>query len=512
VADKNPVQYVEDAFGVLPDGMNSGLSPLLLEKTQLSFGSNLTVRNGYATDRPPIIRKTIDFQGDTALQTAIEKGLWQTFIFYQPIIGDTKLMVSISGRVFEFSEQLNGEFTVIERTIPSDPNPATQPQAWMVQAEQFLILNDGVSVPYIWDGSIARRAQTNTPTVYGITNADFTVPQVGASVTINIASGYTGPLNVAIYIGGHIYVVTNQSNNTQAYSLASVKNVNGVAGSTVDAGTPVIIKGTGLIVGTTTTGFAFNDFFLHDLGLDTSTAQTTVADNSIVTILGRRFRKNGTKFAIQSGPFPFVVPAGSQVISTGAAQPDQTIATVYEAFTVPAIGSSVTVKTTSLYSGADNQAVQINSKNFEISKTTQPPTPPATLIVSNVNDSPGNTVISGTDLASGALVGVSTELPPGRMLVYGMGRIWECLTDGKQFVAGDIVGGSSGTQTYNYTDSVLRVTENSYLAGGGNFRTPSSGGTINAMIFTATLDVFIGTRADTDIHTIRSVFMSGSGG
>lgn len=100
---------------------------------------------------------------------------------------------------------------------------------------------------------------------------------------------------------------------------------------------------------------------------------------------------------------------------------------------------------------------------------------------------------------------VGVELPPGRMGVYGMGRNWLSLLDGKQFVASDIVGGSSGTQAENYRDAVLKITENLYLAGGGNFAVPGSIGDIRAMKFAATLDASLG-QGPLQIFTPTCVF------
>jgi hypothetical protein len=97
------------------------------------------------------------------------------------------------------------------------------------------------------------------------------------------------------------------------------------------------------------------------------------------------------------------------------------------------------------------------------------------------------------------------ELPPGRMGAYGMGRNWMCLIDGKQFVASDITGGSSGTAAENYRDAVLHITENNFLAGGGNFSVPGSIGDIRAMIFAATLDSSLG-QGPLQIFTHSNVF------
>lgn len=97
------------------------------------------------------------------------------------------------------------------------------------------------------------------------------------------------------------------------------------------------------------------------------------------------------------------------------------------------------------------------------------------------------------------------QLPPGRMGTYGMGRNWMSLVDGKQFIAGDLVGGSSGTQATNFRDAVLYITENTYLAGGGNFTVPGSRGDIKAMRFAATLDSSLG-QGPLEVFTATNVF------
>lgn len=120
----------------------------------------------------------------------------------------------------------------------------------------------------------------------------------------------------------------------------------------------------------------------------------------------------------------------------------------------------------------------------------------------NLTAQPAATIPSGTRLDWQHL---GTELPPGRMGVYGMGRNWMCLIDGQQFVASDIRGGSSGTAANNFRDSVLNITENNYLAGGGNFSVPGSIGDIRAMIFAATLDASLG-QGPLQIFTHSHVF------
>lgn len=122
----------------------------------------------------------------------------------------------------------------------------------------------------------------------------------------------------------------------------------------------------------------------------------------------------------------------------------------------------------------------------------------------NVSATPtGQNIAAGT--GSFSWVTPNTQLPPGRMGAYGRGRVWMALTDGKQFVAGDIVGGSSGTVGENYRDAVLNVTENLFLAGGGNFAVPGPYGAIRAMCFSETLDSSLGQGA-LQVFTPHTVF------
>lgn len=127
----------------------------------------------------------------------------------------------------------------------------------------------------------------------------------------------------------------------------------------------------------------------------------------------------------------------------------------------------------------------------------------ATVTLLNLTATPvGLTVATGVVVS---WVHQGTQLPPGRMGAYGMGRNWFSLIDGKQFVASDIVGGASGTVANNYRDAVLQITENLFLKGGGNFTVPGSVGSITAMKFTANLDESLG-QGPLQVFTHNTVF------
>jgi hypothetical protein len=103
-----------------------------------------------------------------------------------------------------------------------------------------------------------------------------------------------------------------------------------------------------------------------------------------------------------------------------------------------------------------------------------------------------------------AAVALTPQFPPGRMGCYVMGRVWMALADGLQFIAGDIVGGPSGTLALNFRDAILNITENNFIVGGGNFRVPGTY-PITAMIGTATLDVSLG-QGPLQVFTLKQVF------
>jgi len=79
------------------------------------------------------------------------------------------------------------------------------------------------------------------------------------------------------------------------------------------------------------------------------------------------------------------------------------------------------------------------------------------------------------------------EVPIGSVMTYGIGRLW--VARGNEYVGGDIVGGPSGTEANAYRDSVIKFTENTYIAEGGAF---SVNGNITSLTFVSDLDTATG--------------------
>lgn len=89
-----------------------------------------------------------------------------------------------------------------------------------------------------------------------------------------------------------------------------------------------------------------------------------------------------------------------------------------------------------------------------------------------------------------AMGGAGPFLPAGFAMDYYMGRIW--VANGRQYMAGDIVRGPSGTAPYGLADSILHNTENAYLTSGGVFTVPTMDGNIRALDHPANIDTALG--------------------
>lgn len=112
---------------------------------------------------------------------------------------------------------------------------------------------------------------------------------------------------------------------------------------------------------------------------------------------------------------------------------------------------------------------------------------------------------TGATIPSGTSITPLPELPISTIGVYGMGRNWVALPDGASFLGGDIVGGSSGDLIYDYTDAVLKVSQNLFLSNGTTFKIPGPGEKLVAMQFVACLDASLG-QGPLQVFTNDTVF------
>lgn len=474
-------EFIIDGILALDGGMNAGILPQLLKKNQVAFATNCTFRGGFATHRPPFMRQFIDYGGNAVLQSRVETGIWQGAEFFKSEYGEFGHVVSLSGRIFFFVETATG-FSVRDVTPITggvdDPNTATGGITWMWQSERWMIINDGIHLPIFFDGNTSRRSRGSAQ-LLGTTNANFTVPAIGSTVVISLAAPYTGPFNETIMIGTAFYQVTGAGAGYQI-TLENVGDPYLFGGS---AGDYVLIR---------------SDF----RGLSASNA-TYFAGHLTFSFTGPivagptyLFGDGGTvffQFNANGGPGPYTILAsggssslqGSPAFAVGGGG-SNVVGKLINTFVAPPLGGSVNVVLDTQYIGALGQLVQINNSVYKITAVAPVPPPSTNITVLNIGS------VAGATVNSGAILQTVPELPAGKMGAYGMGRNAECLVDGRSFIIGDIVGGPSGSPSLQNRDSVLKVTENAYLAGGGVFVIPGNTGDIRSMTFTANLDQSLG--------------------
>lgn len=485
-------------------GMDSNLDPLLLPKNQIAFGSNLTIRGGFMTDRPPFTNKLNITWPSDAIQSAFEKGLFQCCGYYQPDSGDQSLFAQVSGRLFQFV--INGnDVTVIERTISGGPNPADVTVGWMWQSENFLIVNNGISLPIFFDGSTSRRSFGPSVEVGRVTAAmPTTPPPLGGIVQVTLAANYTGMFNVPVLFNGEFY---QPIENTAGYDV-TLENVTDVPGNPLNVGDQVIIRGDtiGVIafdIPNTTPGAVYGPNGIN-VTLTLTENYTSGAHAGV-----RIFGKIWTVIAFTTNKVTLtnnetvIFPSTTNLFSFGeiiplltGITPNVVIGTVAVAATAPVIGNSVLVTLSALYSGPANQQVFIGNRQY-LATVVPSGTVTTTLNMINLSDNSTAMYVYGT---SGLPILTVPELPAGRMGAYGLGQNWVCLVDGLSFICSDISRGPSGTVANSFRDSVLKTTDITFR--GGNFAIPGAGNIITALTFTTNLDTALG-QGSLEVSTER---------
>lgn len=145
-------------------------NPQGLQRNQLAWGTNITVRGGGISPR----------SGWTALTQIIKSlGLYQGGQRYQPIFGDPYLICQISGRIYQIRVDTNNAVVDLSAANGDLTNPPQVPQVFMEQGQQFLVIQAGdysqsnPTLPLFWDGVTLRRSKgittlTPTPGTHGL--------------------------------------------------------------------------------------------------------------------------------------------------------------------------------------------------------------------------------------------------------------------------------------------------------------------------------------------------------
>ena len=366
------------------------------------------------------------------LCTLPENGLFQGASIYEPDDDYPYIVTSIAGKIYRV--RVDTDNSVQNIGISGDDNPPTPTRAYFCQGEQFLVIQAGdyTTLPLFWDGvSMVRSRGLQALPLSG---ASFVAPAIGDAVKVTLGAPYAGEPNQIFQIGAYRY---QQISYNQRYTVSTLAN------------------GTWPSVPESPAGQAFSIPAGATIRL---LSDGSIQGLSLVTPI------TGTMDA--SGP-----PFNSVGTSTG----------YFNSSTLSAVGYDYTIGSFVFPNGA-----QVDEFRLELTANFLAAPGANEVWLVNIDDPRVGETITVDNAQS--------QLPAGGPMDYYMGRLW--VASGREYVAGDIVGlDTSGTGQYQFRDSILCMTENTYTSGGGAFIVPSNAGPITALAHPANVDSALGEGA-----------------
>jgi hypothetical protein len=132
-------------------GMDGGLSPSLIKKNQCAYAENTTFRGGYAKTRPAFRNVPLDGGADA---TAMLAAKFQGAGHYDES-GYQHIIVVAGGNVYKVSPPASGEVWTVTDITGTATLSATVERVHIVQADAFLIIQDGQNQPFIFGFGMA---------------------------------------------------------------------------------------------------------------------------------------------------------------------------------------------------------------------------------------------------------------------------------------------------------------------------------------------------------------------
>ncbi len=148
-----------DGWTSLSGGVNSGVAPTEVSPNEGYRAYNATHRGGFPEQRPGFVRQRLNVVNITPAD--FTDGIFQCAGTYRSDDGSTYLMAMVGGKVFELDvdhmlQGVNGPEIPVEEITWGNPNPTNSYTGWMYQAENLLVIQDGQSLPVLWNGASAR--------------------------------------------------------------------------------------------------------------------------------------------------------------------------------------------------------------------------------------------------------------------------------------------------------------------------------------------------------------------
>ena len=132
--------WLADTQATVVEGMNRGREPELLPEQQAHLLRNVSTRGGRVRSRPRFVRRL-----------ELPPGLMQGGAVFQAL---SRIIISLGGRIFEVNPR---DWSFAEKTS-QEVNSPKQPRVWICETINSLLIQDGQSRPFIYDGDSFRRS------------------------------------------------------------------------------------------------------------------------------------------------------------------------------------------------------------------------------------------------------------------------------------------------------------------------------------------------------------------
>lgn len=199
---------------------------------------------------PPVYNPVVlsPVQSSALVQGAVQNGVFQGACFASDDAGNPSLVALISQRLFQFLI-LGNQILCSEIFIyPEGPITPIQPQAWLWQAERWVIVQDGVNNPIFLDlnGGMGVTPQSGVPNfgtavrslgmtgsasyatliTEGSGGAVWVIPAIGASFSVTVSSAANLSVGLQVtFLGFGTFQVTTISGLTVTFENINSPNV-----------------------------------------------------------------------------------------------------------------------------------------------------------------------------------------------------------------------------------------------------------------------------------------------
>jgi len=133
--------WLADTQATVVDGMNRGREPELLGEQQVHFLRNVSTRGGRVRSRPRFVKRA-----------TLPVGLMQGASVFS---GTSEILVSLSGKVYAVNPRT---WVATEKTTTTTRNSSKMPRVWFCETAGSIVMQDGQSRPFVYDGAEFRRA------------------------------------------------------------------------------------------------------------------------------------------------------------------------------------------------------------------------------------------------------------------------------------------------------------------------------------------------------------------